>query len=129
MEVAMKALQRKIREEKKKAKHEAYMNEVMPSGKTRREESEERYQKMMDEAAREREQMKIRFNEKWGEVMEVLDNTRGGFAASVLEGLESGIPPFGRGKDICFDIYAKAQAKAGVSTYEDAYAYIAEKVG
>jgi len=69
-----------------------------------------RHNKKVEERARRRRE---RFNNKWSPIMEVLGNTPGKFARSVLEGLRNEVEPKGRGVEICCKIYAESLMKKG----------------
>ena len=127
MEIELRRLQKQMREEKKRAKQEAYWNEIMPSGKTRRQERDERFAEMELLRQKSIEERRRIFNEKWGEVMEALAATNGNFAQSVLEGLQNHIEPLGRGKQICCEIFAKYRSRLGES-YSDALERMEQKI-
>lgn len=128
MEIKLKELKRQEQWEKRQAKEEArriaYLNEIMPSGKTRQQEQEE-HAKMEEQQKEEKRKL---FFQKWGEVMEVLQTANGEFARSVLEGLNEQNEPFGRGKIICCEIYAKSFGRRGSKKYEEALEYMENKL-
>ena len=59
---------------------------------------------------------------KWGWLIEVLRDGKGGFRDSVANGLAAGYPPSPRAWEICADIYAKTKGRNGSKAYADAIA-------
>lgn len=107
LNLALKEQRRVERQAKREAEWEAKMAEVMPSGKTRKEEMAEAAEKREREAEERRE----RIRSVWAPVIHALRGTSGDFARDWAEALEGGENwPRGRALDICIEITAK---KAG----------------
>jgi hypothetical protein len=114
LNLALKEQRRLERQAKRQAEWEQTMAEVMPSGKTRKEEMVEAAEKREREI-RERQE---RVRSVWAPVLHALKATNGDFARDWAEALEGGENwPRGRALDICLEITAKKAGRKGSKAF------------
>tara|TARA_R100001594_G_C3948318_1_gene242388 strand:+ start:57 stop:752 length:696 start_codon:yes stop_codon:yes gene_type:complete len=126
--IAVKQRERELRqkksEEKRQREHEEWMETVCnDKGET----NSERISREFAEMKQAKEKAKNDSNEKWGFMLDALNNA-GSFGRSLAESINEGSEPSGRGVDIALEIYAKQFGRTNSKKYNEAYDYAYNKI-